>query len=516
MILHDCQVLTMDPRMPRASALAIAGGRILGGVDSREDAIASQAHERVGLGGATVVPGFCDSHVHLAAWATRARRLDLGGVARFEDLQQALAGAAAQATGSTWIVGDGLRIREVLGDPPLPDLGRALDDAAQDRPALLIDRDGHGVLATSAALAASGLDIDALAGLGPVWRRDDGSFNGLAREHAAWALRAAVPDSEPTTAELARALREAARRGVTAIHDMDGPGAMTRWRRLEAERGLPIRIWQHIHPEQLEAAATLGVDAGFGSDRLRIAGVKAFADGTLGSGTAWLDPPGADGSGEALLDAEAIADLTSRAHAAGLPVTIHAIGDGAVAAAAHGIARGRTEAPRHAGWDRIEHAQLVPAGAIGSCLQAQVAVGIQPTHLASDLAAAEAAWADRLDRAYPWRMLHEAGLPLLIGSDAPIEDLDPLAALRTACAPPVAGRDGWPGISLPAEAALAAMTTLPAHAVGAGAELGMLSKGYRADLVVLSGNPLEDPDVEVVATMVGGRFVHGRNALGQA
>ncbi len=543
MILDNANVLTMDAALPRAKAIAIAGGRVLGGVDSREDAIASHAHERIDLKGLTVVPGFVESHCHFRAWALQRHRLQLDGAPSFDGLlDRVRVHASAPAVdedlpgtsqhlepreADDWILGGGWN-NELL--PAGTPVATALDDAASARPAALHSRDGHALWTTPRALARLGLTLDQLDVPGGVVERDaSGAFTGVLREESAWIVRRALPDDDLDMKVLATSMREAARRGVTSLHDMDGAVALRSWRRIEDERGLALRVWVHLLAADLPHIEALGLGAGWGSERLAIGALKLYADGTLGSGTALVHEPEIAREGErprdgvAIVPASELRSLARRAGAAGLPLAVHAIGDRAFTDVIDAL-----EATREH-WDqlpmrpRIEHAQLVRNDDLARAAQLGVALSVQPSMLVSDRDEADARWGDRTDRAYAYRAMVDAGCGILMGSDAPIEDLRPLAALHAATARDGgahelgAARGAWhPEQAIDAETALLAATAWPADATGVGHRLGRLVPGREADLVVLSGDPLETPfaELEVVATMVGGRWTFGAANLG--
>lgn len=541
MILDNANVLTMDASMPRAAAIALAGGKVIGGVDSREDAIASHAHERIDLQGATVVPGFVDTHVHFRAWAIAlaGTRVQLHDATSLDGLldrvrMHALAGdraadappvpaahgAAASTAAGAWVLGAGWA-DELL--PASVDVGAMLHEAAGGRPAAIVSRDGHAAWTTPKALAALGIELAALELPGGVVERTtDGRFTGVLRERSAWELRRLLPEDDLTNRTLAAAMRNASRCGVTTLHDMDGAAALRAWRGLELERGLGLRVVVHLLEADLEHAAALGVGTGFGSSRLSIGGVKAFADGTMGSGTAWLHRPALGAAtgdvGVPITAGDDLRRLARRAAAAGFPLVVHAIGDAAftdVVDAFEATQDHWSDLPMR---PRIEHAQLARRADIERCARLGIGLGIQPTHLVSDRDGAEQAWGDRLEDAYAWRTMLDAGCGVLLGSDAPIERLTPLAAIHAAVYRDggahglAAARGGWrPEQAMTPEEAMLASTAWPADAMGRGEQAGRLVPGRDADLVVLSGDPLsgETASIEVVATMVAGRWTWG-------
>ena len=543
MILDNANVLTMDAALPRAKAIAIAGGKILGGVDSREDAIASHAHERIDLKGLTIVPGFVESHCHFRAWALQRHRLQLDGAPSLDGLlDRVRVHATVPAVdddlpgpprsiepreSDEWILGGGWS-NELL--PAGTQVATLLDDAASGRPAALHSRDGHALWTTPRALERLGLSLDQLDVPGGVVERDaSGEFTGVLREESAWIVRRVLPDDDLDMKVLATAMREAARRGVTSLHDMDGAVALRSWRSIEDERGLALRVWVHLLAADLPHIEALGLGAGWGSDRLAIGALKLYADGTLGSGTALVHEPELAREGEqpregvAIVPASELRSLARRAGAAGLPLAVHAIGDRAFTDVLDALEATREHWDHLAMRPRIEHAQLVRFDDLARAAKLGVALAVQPSMLVSDRDEADARWGERTERAYAYRAMVDAGCGILLGSDAPIEDLRPLAALHAAT-----DRDGgahelgdargpWhPEQALDAETALLASTAWPADATGVGHRVGRLVPGREADLVVLSADPLSTPfaDLEVVATMVGGRWTYGAANLG--
>jgi predicted amidohydrolase YtcJ len=504
-ILHNGSVRTGDPRLPLARAVAIAGDRIGGGVDVREGDRSRVSNERVDLDGRCIVPGFTDAHVHFLEWSLSLDRLDLSTTRSQADVLGAVEAAAPGADG--WLIGAGWRAERWPDDDPEPHRG-ALDAVCGERPVLLWAHDHHTAWLSSAALARLPLgDV-------PVVERDPaGEPTGVLRETAAWEAAAAIPRPPEHALDeaVARGLRVAHARGVTGIHDFQREHGLAVWQRLHAERRLSLRVWASLPAERLDEIVALGLRSGLGDDWLRIGPVKAFADGTLGSRTAWMLEPFADaGRGEALLKDEELRDLAGRCGDAGLDLAVHAIGDAANRAVLDALAATRERwAPRGLR-PRIEHAQLLRRDDLVRFAELGVTASMQPSHAPSDRPVAEAVWGSRCAGAYALGSLAATGAPLCFGSDAPIEPLDPLAGVQAA-----ATRDWPPAEALAIELALDGFWSGAAHARHAERRLGRLLPGYAADLVVLERDPVTCPPDEiagigVVATMVGGRWMHGR------
>jgi predicted amidohydrolase YtcJ len=292
---------------------------------------------------------------------------------------------------------------------------------------------------------------------------------------------------------------------VTAVHDKDGwLGALGVFQRLRADGALTLRVWESHPKDGLDALLALPLRSGFGDELLRLGYVKAFMDGTLGSQTARL----LDGSGVEITSREELAEIVRRGARIGWPVAVHAIGDRANRDALDAFEETRDEwAPRGLR-PRIEHAQLLATEDVPRFAALGVAASVQFSHAPSDRDLAERYWADRIDGAYAFRSLAEAGTLLANGSDAPVEELDPWAGVVAA----VLGH--WrEDQRLTVEQALHATCVAPTWLSHDERVRGTLVPGRLADLVVLDRDPFavdgeELAAVSVVATMVGGRWTH--------
>ena len=502
MILENGVIRTMDPSLPTARALAIAGSRIAGGVGTHETVLPSP--DVVDLGGRCVLPGFTDAHVHFPTWSLGRRDVRLEGVGGIEE---ALERVRSHTRHGSWIRGYGWRSAEWSTQPT----AAALDEVTGDTPALLFSKDYHSVWLNSAALAHAGGDLEVHGGV--VERDERGQLTGILREESAWQFRArvAMPSEDEFVEATREGLRVAASRGVVAVHDKDGwLGAPGIFQRVAERDGLTLRVWQSVPYERLPELGALGIHSGIGDEFLRIGYLKAFMDGTLGSQTAWM----LDGSGVTITSGEELAEVIREGARLGWPVGVHAIGDRANREALDAFESTRdTWTPlglRH----RVEHAQCLAPEDAGRFAELGVACSVQFSHAPSDRDLAERFWPDRVDGAYAFRSLWESGALVANGSDAPVEELDPLAGIRAGVLRTIDERPAWhPEQCLTVEQTLIASTVNPAWLSGDERRRGKLLPGYLADLVVLSRDPLDCPPdeletVEVVATMVGGRWVH--------
>ena len=506
MILENGVIRTMEPTLPVASALAIAGDRIAGGVGVHETALPSP--DRVDLGARCVLPGFNDAHVHFPTWSLAQREVRLEGTASLEEA----VGRVREALGSLrggWLRGRGWR----SGDwsPPVEPTRQALDEVTGDIPAALMARDYHSLWLNTAALAEADGDLQVDGGV--VELDQHGKPTGVLREESAWRFQdryLLAPDDEFVDA-MREGLRIASSRGVTAVHDKDGWLAAPRlWQRLAEEDALTLRVWQSLPGEHVGRLEEIGLRSGIGDGLLRIGYLKVFMDGTLGSQTARL----LDGSGVQITSRDELAEVVRAGARAGWPVAVHAIGDLANREALDAFEETRGDWAPLGLRPRIEHAQLLAEEDVPRFGRLGVAASVQFSHAPSDRDLADRLWAGMTDGAYAYRSLAEAGALLANGSDAPIEELDPLAGIRAGVLRTLDDREAWhPEQSLTVQQALEATILAPAWLAGEERQRGKLIPGFLADLVVLDRDPVAIPpeelaDVRVVATMLGGRWVH--------
>ena len=505
MILENGVIRTLDPALPLARALAIAGDRVAGGVGVHETALASP--ETVNLGGRCVLPAFTDSHVHFPTWSLAQRQVKLDGCG---SLDEALARVrAAEVPPGRWLRGYGWRDGDWT--PRTEPTKEALDAVTGETPAILISKDYHSVWLNSAALASAGGDLDVEGGV--VERDEGGDPTGVLREESAWRFRDRyVETTEDEWVEATRdGIRLANARGVGAIHDKDGwLGSPGIFGRLRDEGSLSLRVWGSLPHEAVEHTRELALRSGFGDEYLRIGYLKCFMDGTLGSQTALMS----DGSGVRITSGEELREIIRRGAEAGWPLGVHAIGDGANREALDAFAATRELWQPLGLRHRIEHAQCLTPEDVPRFAELGIACSVQFSHAPSDRDLAERLWADRLDGTYAFRTLLDSGALLANGSDAPVEELDPLAGIAAGVLRTSDERPPWrPQEAVTVEQALHAQIVAPAWLSGDERRRGRLLPGFLADLVVLDRDPLtlepeELREVQVVATMVGGRWVH--------
>jgi predicted amidohydrolase YtcJ len=530
LLLLNGDIHTMDATTPHVTALAIdrSSGRILAvGDDAEIHTLAGPLTDTLNLGGRTVLPGFIDAHTHLAYYAEARLNVDLRHIPSEDAAVARVRERAATLPAGTWIYGQSWDVNE-WQNQRFPTKA-SLDAAVPEHPVVLSSHDFHSAWVNSAALRLANITAETPDPAGGRIERDgDGEPTGMLFEGPATALveRVAAPiDDDLLLAELRRVLAELRARGVTGVHNIEDAHSLHLMQRLHAEGALQPRILLYIRRESLPEAVGLGIEAGFGDDWLRFAGVKLFMDGALGSHTAaLLDPYEGEPNNRGLLAMEEpdVIDAVRMAAAGGLNLAIHAIGDRAVHTALNGIEATLRQAA-DAGSSpirrfRLEHVQLAAPEDLQRMARLGVVGSVQPFHAVVDRFSAERFWGARHKRAYAYQTMRQLGIPLALGSDVPVDTADPLRILHAA----IVRRDDthpeqapWlPDQALTLQQALYAYTVGAAYAGGQEARQGSLTPGKLADLVVLGENPFTLPaerlaGAEVAATLVGGDMVYG-------
>jgi predicted amidohydrolase YtcJ len=521
-IIVNARVHTVDPARPEARAIAICGDRI-GAVGSDADvrALSGAATRVIDAGGRLVVPGFNDAHVHLIDGAAELVGVNLRSATDERDFARRLEEHARALPRGRWILG-GYWDHEAWPSRE-PPTRAVIDPLVPGHPVFVQRLDGHMGVANSLALELAGITRDTQSPEGGEIVRDaSGEPTGLLKDNAmTLVFRAVPPSTEEEVLEKARAaLRHAAELGVTTIQDLTSSGMELRAYRTLRDRG---ELTARIYSTQAHGIAGLvdaGVTTGFGDHWLRVGGIKLFADGSMGSGTAAFFEPYADEPrtrGLLLQPPEELEKAMFEADAAGFQLVVHAIGDRANAividiverlAKAHGT---RDRRPR------IEHAQVVREADKARMAAAGIIASIQPSHCIDDMRWAETRIGkERCAIAYDFKSFAEAGVRIAFGTDWFVEPLNPMLGLYAAVTrqfPDGTPPGGWfPEEKITMEQAVEYYTLGSAYAQFAEHDKGSIAAGKLADLVVLSHDIFKVPPRDVlttkpVLTMVGGKVV---------
>ncbi len=503
-ILSADRIVTLDPALPEARAVAFgADGRILavGGID--ELVAAHPGAARVDVGASTVVPGLIDAHGHLLNHGLSLLNADLVGTRSKAEVIERLRAFERELPAGAWLLGRGWDQNDwAEGEREFP-TAADLDAAFPERPVWLERVDGHANWGNSVALRAAGRDFDGdwQVDGGEIVRRD-GKATGVFVDAAAAIIEAKVP---PVTPELMRrALQKSFPKllaaGLTGVHDAGTSREVLAALRAMADAGeLPIRVnaWADGDGAALDDLCRKGLYS-HDSGRLQMRAVKLYSDGALGSRGALLLADYSDAPGQRGLpvtSATALESAMRKAKDCGVQVATHAIGDGGnrTVLDLYEKVLGADAGSDHR-W-RIEHAQVVALADIPRFHALGVIASVQPTHATSDMPWAEQRVGPRrIVGGYAWRKFRDADVRLALGSDFPVEHIDPIAGLYAAVSrQDAAGQPGggwYANERLTGYEALRGFTLDAAYAGFMEAEIGSLSVGKRADFVVLSENPV--------------------------
>ncbi|MBL8145766.1 MAG: amidohydrolase [Anaerolineae bacterium] len=531
LLLFIGDVVTRDERQPRVSALAIRSGRIVAAGDDGEIAVLrgprTQAQD---LHGATVLPGMVDAHLHWHRFSESLAAVNLFQVPTKEAALERVRERAAVLPPGRWITGFGW-VQDLWPDPRFP-TAADLDAVAPEHPVFLRARSGHAVWVNSLALRLAGVDASTVAPEGSEILHDEhGNPSGVLLEWDAMLLvERAIP--LPSVDETADAMQEAQKAawslGMTGLHDFDDQECFAALQRLRERGQLGLRFLKNVNHKYLDSLLDLGVRWGYGDEWLRIGGLKLFADGALGPHTALMIDPyecEPDNRGIVVVPKEAMAEAVLKATEAGLPATVHAIGDRAVhdVLDVYALARAREAElgiPRAARRHRIEHVQLIHRSDVGRLAELDLIASMQPIHATSDYPVADRYWGPkRVPYSYNPRLQLDQGVMVAFGSDAPYDVPGPLIGIHAAVTRRRADGsptpDGWtPSARVTLEQAIRAFTVVPAYIAGLEHEFGRLLPGFHADLVVVEGDYLAMQDDElrtarVLGTMVDGLWRYG-------
>lgn len=389
LILYNGFVHTLDDTHPRAQAVALYGGRIAAvGSNDEARALAGRGTRQLDLAGRTVMPGFTDSHVHFLWYAVGLTRHNLDGAKSLAEALGRLAPAIAATPPGEWVLGFGWNHEE--WPVPVFPTRQHLDAIAPAHPLALRRKDGHSAWVNSLALKLAGISGETPDPPGGQINRDsDGKPSGILRENAMDLLYRLVPEAGPETFQRALpvGIAQAHAYGLTGIHDMEGPEALTAFQTLHRQGRLTLRVRLQIPAENLEHALALGVQTGLGDETLRLGGVKMFADGSLGSKTAWMLAPfegQPENYGLSTTPVDELAAMARRAAAGGIACVIHAIGDRANREVLDIYAALRRENLGVGLRQRIEHVQLLHPADLGRLAALGVVASMQPIHATSD------------------------------------------------------------------------------------------------------------------------------------
>jgi len=527
-IITNANVWTVDRNHPTAQAVAILGDRIAAVGSSEEmDAWRGPQTRMIDAAGKLLLPGFNDAHVHFVPGGFQLDQVQLTDARSREEFVRRIAAQARKLRKGEWILG-GDWDEQNWSPPELP-AHDWIDAVTPDNPVFVERHDGHESLANALAMKLAGITAATRSPAGGEIVHDaQGNPTGIFKDAAQGLFAKAIPN--PTQQARVRAARRAldyaASLGVTSVQDMDPEYADIEAYSILQERGeLTARIYAAPLETHWQDQAKLGIRHSFGSDLLRIGAVKGFADGSLGSTTAYFFEPYVDAPNTRGLlsdEMQPISGMRQRltgADKAGLQICIHAIGDQAISIVLDIFQDiQKTNGVRDRRW-RIEHAQHMAPKDFQRFSQLKVIASVQPYHAIDD-----GQWAEkrigpiRAKTTYAFRTFLDNGVHLAFGTDWTVAPLNPMLGLYAAVTrATLDGKhpNGWiPEQKITIQEAIEAYTMGSAYAEFEDKEKGSITPGKLADMVLISDNILRiDPrairDAKVEMTMLGGKIVYG-------
>lgn len=526
LVVTRAKVYTGDPAQPKAEAIAVIGNKIIAvGTDAQIKPLIGPKTKQIDAGGKTVVAGFNDAHVHFLETGSQLSSVDLRSAKTPAEFVQRIKDFAAKLPEGRWILG-GQWDHENWTPNELPTA--ALIDAVTPKNPVFINRlDGHMALANSLAIKLAGVDKNTpeVAG-GLIVRKPSGEPAGVFKDAAMGYIEKVIP--APTFEEeleaAVAASEHAASLGVTSVQDMSAGRSVGVYQELLRRGQLKTRIYGCSPLDDFKRWRNTGLRYAFGPAMLRVGCLKGYADGSLGSTTAWFFQPYLDAPNTSGLPRESVTTTMKQdivdADKAGLQVNIHAIGDRANATILDYFENAeRINGPRDRRF-RIEHAQHLREEDIPRFGKLKVIASMQPLHVIDD-----GRWAGkrlderRLKGTYAFRTLLDTGAVLAFGSDSPVASMNPMWAVYAATTRRTLddkNPGGWiPEQKITVEEAVRAFTWGSAYAEFQENWKGTLDVGKLADMVILSDDiftidPVKIKDVTVLKTVVDGKVVFER------
>jgi predicted amidohydrolase YtcJ len=489
--------ITLSSTQPQAHAVLCVNGWVQA-VGSRDEMLAIYPRaEILDFRGYFLTPGLTDAHIHLVNYGFSLERLDVSETRFWQEATRLIQDRAAQLEPGVWLQGGGfLRSNWGLEGHPLAEW---LDQVAPNNPILISSRDGHAIWVNSLALELAGIHAGTPEPAGGVIVRDDhGTPTGTLLETATGLVRRAMPVPEFT--DFVRAAKAASSSmeslGFTAVHTMaaEPPECLRAILELEARNEMPLRVWASLPHADLEHLQEIGLRGGVG-DRVRLSGIKFFADGALGSRTASMLEDYVGFSGERGVQVDSGETILERGRVAlelGFAPVAHAIGDAANRTVLHAFDQLTPLANARGLRLRLEHAQHLHPNDIARFGRLGVIAGMQAIHLPGDTRNIDTTLGpDRASSSFAFRSLIQTGAIIALGSDAPIATPDPNLGFAAAIE-----RQDQNGNPWHSEQALSRLETLQGYtcnaAFAAGWEswYGRIAPGFAAEFTLWDGNPM--------------------------
>jgi predicted amidohydrolase YtcJ len=539
LVLTNGRIVTVEDARPEVEAIAVSGDRIqaLGSAAEIKPMIGPNT-KVIDLQGQLAIPGFVESHGHFTGVGGAQLQLNLMNVDSWDKIVAMVAEAVSHAKPGQWIYGRGWH-QEKWTSKPTPNVEgfpthASLDKVSPNNPVLLVHASGHAAFANGKAMELSGIrrPTESPAG-GEILRDAAGDATGLMRERAQRLIKSGAGEPPPTADETAArdrkvlelASQEVLAKGITTFEDAGSPLAtIDRMRAMIDEGKIGVRLWVMVRQDNAVIAPKLAqykmID--YGGGHLTVRAIKKQIDGALGSRGAWLLAPYSDKPDSSGLETETVAEIDATAKLAaqnGFQLCVHAIGDRANRETLNIFERalGPNAKSKDLRW-RVEHAQHISAQDIPRFGRMGVIASMQGIHCTSDApyVLERLGPARAQEGAYVWQKLMKTGAVVANGTDAPVEDVDPIPNYYATVSRKL--KDGtvfYPDQRMSRMEALKSYTINGAYAAFEENNRGSLKVGKYADITVLSKDILkvpedEIPSAKVVYTIVGGRILYQR------
>ena len=537
LVLTNGKIVTVDDQVPEAQAMAVNGDTITALGSSRDmQRYVGPGTKVVDLHGALATPGIMEAHAHFTGVGDAARNLKLAEARTWDDIVRMVGEAAAKARPGEWIIGRGWH-QEKWASVPAPNVEgfpvhEALSRVSPNNPVWLTHASGHAGFANARAMELAKITRTTPAPPGGTILRDKaGNATGLFNERAQGSISDALSRSRAgrTPAEVEADLRvqielasrEALAKGITTVTDAGSPPLTIEvMKKVVDEKKLPIRVWMMLRegPERLEADMPKYRVVNYGDKRFTVRAVKRAIDGALGSRGAWMLQPYSDLASTSGMNTDSPGDVRETSALAAkydYQVAVHAIGD----RANHEVLNIFEETFTRLKLDgkalrwRIEHAQHISAADIPRFGKLGVIASMQGIHATSDapyvLARLGSVRAE--EGAYVWQKLMKSGAVIANGTDAPVEDIDPIPSFYASVSRKV--KDGsifYPDQRMSRMEALKSYTINAAFAGFDEKIKGSLTIGKLADVTVLSKDIMTIPEGEIPSTRILYTIVGGK------
>ena len=544
LVVQNGNIYTVDVNSPKASAVAVKGGRIIAvGSNSDIDPFVGKKTRVVDLEGLTMIPGFIESHGHIMGLGSSKMKLDLNGIKDYDELVDIVANAVSETVPGEWILGRGWHQSKWTPQPETMVKGfqthHKLSAVSPDNPVYLTHASGHAGFANAKAMEIAGIlsgtvfdmelgdEIFLKRDDGEIIRDENGKPTGVFNEVAQRLISKHIPDESDAYRDksLELAIEECLQNGVTSFQDAgSGRSSIATYRRFLDSGMMKIRLYVMLtsrDPDLLEDWYQRGPEIGLGNNFLTIRSIKLNSDGALGSRGAWLladynDRPGH--AGMATQPMSYIHEVAENGLLSGFQVNTHSIGDRAVREVLNqyeSVFKLHPDVNNDHRF-RIEHAQHIDPEDIPRFSEMGVIAAIQGIHLSSDRP-----WAiNRLgikrieEGAYVWRNLLKSGAVVINGTDVPVEPISPIESFyasvtrKTLKGEPADGYEPWQKMTR--VEALKSYTLSAAYGAFEEDFKGSVEVGKVADFTVLSHDIMTVPDNDILDTKIVYTIVNGK------